>query len=157
MSCCLTPCLRWPWEVITLQNIFSNLSTRAAFRKKLIETSYKNRKDKMLHICCQVGEGVMICSCFVFTCVFLSCSATRISDSYSKCKKSSMMVDPYSNKQLDRLQLRSWTVCWAPRIPWSGSWRMSAACSESNWKSWQRTAGQYFLSFFHHISLLFEH
>lgn len=53
------------------------------------------------------------------------------------------------------LQLESWMVCWVPRIPWSGSSRRSAARWESNWRSGQKTAGQYFL--FHHISSLFEH
>lgn len=44
------------------------------------------------------------------------------------------------------VDLQSWsrTASWFPRIPWSGSWRRSAAHWESNWKSWRKTAGHYF-------------
>lgn len=44
----------------------------------------------------------------------------------------------------DWLQLENWTVCWVPRIPWSGSWRRSAANWGPNWRSWRETAGPYF-------------
>lgn len=47
------------------------------------------------------------------------------------------------------LQSESWTVCWAPRMPWSGSWRRSASHWESNWKRWQKTAGHYFFFYIH--------
>lgn len=61
------------------------------------------------------------------------------------CTKSSTIFTATNNVSPDPLQSQNWTVCWVPRIPWLESWRTSAARWESNWRSWQKTAGQYFL------------